>query len=75
MYKGIKTVNGPTSVKNAPLKLKICEFIYWTEKAAVDHYLKVYSTQNIVADAAFDSSPGLLFIEDCLLIVKYSGTF
>ena len=55
MYEGIKTATGPTGVKTAPLKSKTGEVI--TDQSMqlqrwVEHYLELYSTQNIVTDTA-----------------------
>ena len=67
MYEGIKTATGPTSVKTAPLKSKTGEVI--TDQSMqlprwVEHYLKLYSTQNIVTDPALIALPGLPLIEE-----------
>ena len=62
MYEGIKTATGPMSVKTAPLKAKSGEVITDQSKQLqrwVEHYLELYSTQNIVTDAALDALPRL----------------
>lgn len=67
MYEGIKTATGPTSVKTAPLKVKSGEVITDQSKQLqrwVEHYLELYSTQNIVTDAALDALPGLPAMEE-----------
>ena len=58
---------GPTSVKTAPLKTKSGEVITDQRKQLqrrVEHYLELYSTQNIMTDAALDALPGLPAMED-----------
>ena len=67
MYEGIKTATGPTSVKTAPHKSKTGEVI--TDQSMqlhrwVEHYLELYSTQNIVTDTALDTLSGLSVIEE-----------
>ena len=67
MYEGIKTATGSTSVKTAPLKSKTGEVI--TDQSMqlqrrVEHYLELYSTQNIVTDTALNALPGLPVIEE-----------
>ena len=67
MYEEIKTAIGPTSVKIAPLKAKNFEFITDKRKKLkrwVEHYLELYSTQNIVTDAALDALPSLPVMEE-----------
>ena len=67
MYEGIKTATGPTSVKTAPLKAKSGEVITGQSKQLqhwFEHYLELYSTQNIVTDAALDALPGLPAMEE-----------
>ena len=66
MYEGIKTATGPTSIKAAPLKSKTGEVI--TDQSMqlqrwVEHYLELYSTQNIITDTALSALPGLPVIE------------
>ena len=66
-YEGIKTATGPTSVKTAPLKSKTGEVI--TDQSMqlqrwVEHYLELYSTQDIVTDTALNALPGLPVIEE-----------
>ena len=67
MYEGIKTATGPTSVKTAPFQSKTGEVI--TDQSMqlqrwVEHYLELYSTQNIVTDTALNALPGLPVIEE-----------
>ena len=67
MYEGIKTATGPTRVKTAPLKSKTGEAI--TDQSIqlqrlVEHYLELYSTQNIVTDTALNVLPGLPVIDE-----------
>ena len=67
MYEGIKTATGPTSIKTAPLKAKSGEVITDQSKQLqrwVEHYLELYSTQNIVTDAALDALPRLPVMEE-----------
>ena len=67
MYEKIKTATGPTSVKTAPLKAKSGEVTTDQRKQLqrwVEHYLELYSTQNIVTDAALDALPGLPAMEE-----------
>ena len=67
MYEGIKSATGPTSVKTAPLKSNTGVVItdqriqlqHW-----VEHYLELYSTQNIVTDTALNALSGLPVIEE-----------
>ena len=66
-YEGIKTATGPTSVKTAPLKSKTGEVI--TDQSMqlqrwVEHFLELYSTQDIVTDTALNALPGLPVIEE-----------
>ena len=63
----MKTATGPTSVKTAPLKSKTSEVI--TDQSMqlqrlVEHYLELYSTQNIVTDTALNALPGLPVIDE-----------
>ena len=65
-YEVIKIATGPTSVKTAPLKSKTGKVI--TEQSMqlqrwVEHYLELYSTQNIVTDTALNFLPRLPVIE------------
>ena len=67
MYESIKTATGPISVKTAPLKSKTVEVI--TDQSMqlqrwMEHYLELYSTQNIVTDTALNALPGLLVLEE-----------
>ena len=67
MYEGIKTATGPTCVKTAPRKAKTGEVI--TDQSQqlqhwVEHYLELYSTQNIVTDAALGALPNLPVMEE-----------
>ena len=67
MYEVIKTATGPTSVKTALLKSKTDEVI--TDQSMhlqrwVEHYLELYSTQNIGTDTALNDLPGLPVIEE-----------
>ena len=67
MYEGIKTATGPTCVKTAPLKAKTGEVITDQSKQLqrwVEHYLELYSTQNIVTDAALSALPNLPVMEE-----------
>ena len=67
MYEGIKSATDPTSVKTASLKSKTGEVITDPSKQLqcwVEHYLELYSTQNIVADAALDVLPSLPVMEE-----------
>ncbi|XP_020604539.1 uncharacterized protein LOC110043431 [Orbicella faveolata] len=67
MCEGIKTATSPTSVKTAPLKAKSGKVITNQSKQLqrwVEHYLKLYSTQNIVTDAALDALPRLPAMEE-----------
>ena len=62
----ISTVTGPRSVMTAPLKANSGEVI--TDKSkqlqrGVEHYLELYSTQNIVTDTAPDALHGLQVME------------
>ena len=68
---------GPTSVKTAPLKTKSGEVIIDQRKQLqrrVEHYLKLYSTQNIMTDAALDALPGLPAMEDLDEIPDYRSS-
>ena len=67
MYEDIKTATGPTSVKTAALKSKTGEVI--TDQSMqlqrwVEHYLELYSTQNMVTDTALNALLGLPVIEE-----------
>ena len=67
MYEGIKTATGPTIVKIAPLKSKTGDVI--TDKSMQlqhweEHYLELFSTQNIVTDTALNALPRLPVIEE-----------
>ncbi|XP_068724161.1 uncharacterized protein [Montipora capricornis] len=67
MYEGIKAATVPTSVKTAPLKPKTGEVITNQSRQVqrwVEHYLELYSTQNIVTDTALNPLPGLPVIEE-----------
>ena len=67
MYEGIKTVTGPTCVKTALLKAKTGEVITDQSKQLqrwVEHYPELYSTQNIVTDAALGALPDLPVMEE-----------
>ena len=67
MYDGIKTATGPTAFKTAPLKSKAGEIIKDQDnqlKRWVEHYLELYSTQNMVTDAALDALPSLTVMEE-----------
>ena len=67
MYEGIKTATGPTCVKTAPLKAKTGKVITDQSKQLqhwVEHYLELYSTQNIVTDAAFGALRDLPVMEE-----------
>ena len=55
MYAGMKQATGPIPTKSIPLKMKTGESITDQRKQVehwVEHYLKLYFTQNIVTDAA-----------------------
>ena len=59
MYAGIKKATGPSVTKSVPLKSKSGEFISDQKKQMdhwVEHYLELYSTQNVVTDAALGSA-------------------
>ena len=63
----IKTATGRTSVKTVPLKAKSDEVITDQSKQPqrwVEHYLELYSTQNIVTDAALEALVGLPVMEE-----------
>ena len=67
MYEGIKEATGPTITKSVPLKTKSGENI--TDKKEqmerwVEHYLELYSTQNVVTDAALDAISQLPILEE-----------
>ena len=67
MYEGIKTATGPTCLKTAALKAKTGEVITDQSKQLqrwVEHYLELYSTQNIVTDAALGALPDLPVMEE-----------
>ncbi|CAE1296799.1 unnamed protein product [Acanthosepion pharaonis] len=62
MYTSIKTATGSTPINTAPLRSKVGEVItdqgkqleYW-----VKYYLELYTTRNVVRDAALDALPSL----------------
>ena len=67
MYEGIKTAIWPYDCQNSPLKSKSGEII--TDQSMqlqrwVEHYLELYSTQNIVSDTALNALPGLPITEE-----------
>ena len=67
MYAGIKEATGPTITKSVPLKTKSGENI--TDKKEqmerwVEHYLELYSTQDVVTDAALDAISQLPILEE-----------
>ena len=67
MYAGIKEATGPTISESVPLKTKSGENI--TDKKEqmerlVEHYLELYSTQNVVTDAALDAISQLPVLEE-----------
>ena len=67
MYERIKTGNGPTSIKTAPLKSKTGETITDQSKQLqqwVEHHLELYVTQNIITDAALDALPAVPVMEE-----------
>ena len=67
MYDGIKTATHPTATKTAPLKSKTGEVIMDKGKQLdrwVEHYLELYTTQNVVTDAALDALPSLPVMEE-----------
>ena len=66
MYEGIKTATGPNCVKTVPLRAKTGEVITDQSKQLqrwVVHYLELYSTQNIVTDAALGALHDLPVME------------
>ena len=67
MCEGISTVTSPRSVMTAPLKANSGEVISDKSKQLqrwVEHYLELYSTQNIVTDAASNALLGLPVMEE-----------
>ena len=67
MYAGIKKATGPTATKSVPLKTKSGEIITDQKKQMerwVEHYLELYSTQNVVTDAALDAISQLPVMEE-----------
>lgn len=67
MYDDIKTATGPAASKTAPLKTKAGEVI--TDqckqlKRWVERYLELYTTENVVTDAALDALPSLPAMEE-----------
>ena len=63
VYEGIKTATGPVSVKTASLKAKSGEVITDQSKQ-LQRWVELYSTQNIVTDAALDALPVLPAMEE-----------
>ena len=67
MYDGIKTATGPSATKCAPLMSKSGVIITDPDKQLerwVEHYLELYSTQNVVTDTALDAIPNLPVMEE-----------
>lgn len=67
MYAGIKEATGPSATKCVPLKAKTGEPITDQQKQMerwVEHYLELYSTQNIVTDAALNAIQQLSELEE-----------
>ena len=62
MYEGIKMATGKPTKKTAPLKTKSGEIIINKDKQMerwVEHYLELYSKENIVTQSALDSLDSL----------------
>ena len=55
MYTGIKQASSPTATNSITLKTKSGENITDQKKQWVEHFLKLYSTQNVMTDAALDA--------------------
>ena len=67
MYEGIKKALGPTVKKTAPLKLKSGEPVTDSEAQMdrwVEHYLELYSTENVVTEPALNSIKTLPVMEE-----------
>ena len=67
MYAGIKQATGPVATKSAPLKTKEGDIIIDKKKQMerwVEHYLELYSTQNVVTEAALNAIDQLPVMEE-----------
>ena len=67
MYAGIKQATGPIPAKSVPLKTKTGETITDKRKQMerwVEHYLELYSTENVVTDAALCAISQLPVMEE-----------
>jgi len=68
MYEGFKSVTGPTSIQTVPRKSNMGAVITDSGKQMerwVEHYLELYSTENLVTDAALTKlSEGLPVMEN-----------
>ncbi len=67
MYEGIKVATGPTATKCSPLKSKFGVVITDQDKQLerwVEHYLELYSTQNVVSETALNATPNLPVMEE-----------
>lgn len=67
LFEGIKKATGPVPNKPAPLKTKTGDIITDQGKQLkrwVEHYLELYSTQNVVTDAALADIPDLPVMEE-----------
>ena len=67
MYAGIKQATGPTTTKSVPLKTKSGEPITDQRQQMerwVEHYLELYSTQNVVSDTALSAIQELPVLDE-----------
>lgn len=67
MFAGIERAAGPTNTKSVPLKSKSGENVTDQKKQMeqwLEHYLELYSTQNVVSDAALDAIDQLATMEE-----------